>query len=120
VPDPAWQPAVVTPNHPEYPSAHACISGAITDTLASFFGTDHVTSTIESLVTSTSFESARFKDLYRNVHEARILGGLHYRFSMNTGRRIGRDVSRQLTHQYFKPAKHGDRDDDREHEHRDR
>lgn len=118
VPDPAWQSAVVTPNHPEYPSGHACISGAIAVTLASFFGTDHVTSTIESLVTNTSFESARFKDVYRYVHEARILGGLHYRFSMNTGRRIGRDVSKQLTHHYFKPARHGDGDDDREGERR--
>ena len=88
------------------------------DTLASFFGTDHVTSTIESTVTNTSFEAARFKDVHRYVHDARILGGLHYRFSMNTGRRIGRDVSKQLTHHYFKPAGHGDRDDEREDEHR--
>jgi hypothetical protein len=106
-----WLPAVVTPNHPEYPSAHACVSGAIVNTLAAFFGSDAVTSTIDSAVTQTSAAFARFSDLYQYVHEARILGGLHYRFSMNAGRRIGRDVSRQLTRLYFNPVRPEDQDE---------
>jgi len=111
VADLGWLPALVTPNHPEYPSAHACVSGAITNTLAAFFGSDAVTSTIDSAVTQTSATFARFSDLYQYVHEGRILGGLHYRFSMNAGRRIGRDVSRQLTRHYFTPVPPKDRDE---------
>jgi len=111
VADLGWLPSVLTPNHPEYPSAHACVSGAIANTLDAFFGSDAVTSTIDSAVTQTAATFARFSDLYRDVHEARILGGLHYRFSMNAGRRIGRDVSRQLTRHYFTPVRAEDRDE---------
>jgi hypothetical protein len=118
VADPLWTSSVVTPNHPEYPSAHACVSGAIADTLADFFGTDHVVSTIESAVTHTAVEFARFRDIYRDVHEARILGGLHYRFSMNAGRRLGRHVSNRLTRHYFRRVS-GDRDDDHGNDRRD-
>ena len=111
VADLGWLPSVLTPNHPEYPSAHACVSGAIANTLDAFFGSDAVTSTIDSAVTQTAATFARFSDLYQDVHEARILGGLHYRFSMNAGRRIGRDVSRQLTRHYFTPVRPEDRDE---------
>ena len=38
VPDPTWQPLLPTPNHPEYPSAHACHTTAIAEALESFFG----------------------------------------------------------------------------------
>ena len=37
--DPAWLPLGTTPNHPEYPSAHACITGAVSTTIAGYFGT---------------------------------------------------------------------------------
>jgi hypothetical protein len=108
--DTGWLPTVTTPNHPEYPSAHACVSGAIVATLADFFRTDRVPSTIDSAVTQTSVEFARFKHLYRSVHEARILGGLHYRVSMTAGRRIGRSVSRHLTRHFFRPTTHRHRE----------
>jgi hypothetical protein len=38
LPDPAWQPLVAHPNHPEYPSAHACHSTAIAEPLEFLFG----------------------------------------------------------------------------------
>src|SRR5438552_848092 len=28
VPDPTWMPLGITPNHPEYPAAHGCLTGA--------------------------------------------------------------------------------------------
>lgn len=102
--DPQWTPLIATPNHPEYPSAHGCGSSAIAETLAAFFGTDKVRSTITSTtdITPRTFDS--FRDLYADVHESRILGGLHYRFSMNAGRVIGTKVSRQLMKKYFTPV----------------
>ena len=41
--------------------------------------------------------------MYEDVHESRILGGLHDRFSMNAGRFIGGKVARQLTKKYYTP-----------------
>lgn len=103
MPDVLWNPLLVTPNHPEYPSAHACGSSAIAETLTTFFGTDKVRTTITSTTDShpRTFES--FRDLYNDVEESRILAGLHFRFSMNAGRVMGAKVSRQLTKSYFVP-----------------
>jgi hypothetical protein len=35
---PNWTPLITTPAHPEYPSAHSCISSAGATVLAQFFG----------------------------------------------------------------------------------
>lgn len=102
--DPIWLPLATTPNHPEYPSAHACISSSIVETLASFFGADDIVSAIDSTATGTARQFDRFGDMYLYVHEARILGGLHYRFSMNAGRRLGRHVAHRLVRHYFRPS----------------
>ena len=38
--------------------------------------------------------------------EARIFGGMHYRFACEAGTRIGRQVSRFVDRHYFKPTGH--------------
>ena len=37
--DPTWTPLANTPNHPEYPSAHAFATGSVAEALRLFFGT---------------------------------------------------------------------------------
>jgi hypothetical protein len=48
--DPTWESNVITPNHPEYPAAHGCVSSATVNTLRTFFGTDDIAFTIDSTV----------------------------------------------------------------------
>src|SRR6516225_4982954 len=45
-PDPTWTPLVTTPNHPEYPSQHGCINGALAQVLANAVGTTNINATI--------------------------------------------------------------------------
>jgi len=95
--DPNWIGLVITPNHPEYPGAHGCFSGASTKTLAKFFGTDRFDFTIDSAVSGLSEpvrSYERFSDALEEVLDARIYGGMHYDFSNNAGAKIGRSVSR--------------------------
>src|SRR5262249_33564021 len=48
--DPGWTPLrPVTPNHPEYPSAHSCITPAGARAIAEFLGTDRIDFSIPSL-----------------------------------------------------------------------
>ena len=48
--DPAWSPLLpVTPNHPEYPSAHSCLTPAAGVVIARFLGTPKIDFTIPSL-----------------------------------------------------------------------
>lgn len=72
--DPSIRPIVGLPNHPSYPSNHACDSGAAADVLARLFPAQRVA-------------------LHAMAHEAaesRIDAGIHYRFDMDAGLAIGR------------------------------
>jgi hypothetical protein len=101
--DASWLPLLATPNHPEYPSAHSCLTEAVTETLTAFFGTDKVEWTVDA-AGGQRRRFARFKDVSDEVIEARILGGLHYRTSMEAGRHLGRKVAQKLVATHFGPV----------------
>ena len=44
--DPNWTPLITNPNHPEYPSAHGCLTAAFTEVLKQALQTDHIDLTI--------------------------------------------------------------------------
>jgi hypothetical protein len=108
VPDPNWIGVVVTPNHPEYPAAHGCFSGASCETLTYFFGTDNFNFTMNSLVPGliqpvrnyTSFSQA-----LQDALDARVYGGMHFRNSTHKGAIIGKQVSHFATRHFFRPVR---------------
>jgi hypothetical protein len=102
-PDPNWLPLRPTPNHPDYPAAHAFHSSALAQTLRAFFGTDNVPFSIDSRVTGTTREYQRFHDAVKDVNLARTLAGFHFRNSCEEGANLGRDVSRYVVEHYFQP-----------------
>jgi hypothetical protein len=91
-PDPSWAPLLVTPNHPEYPSAHATVSPAAAVVLQAAFG-DSGPFTLDSetlpgvLHSFTSFAAAADE-----AFEARIYGGIHFRSSCQDGHDLGVSV----------------------------
>jgi hypothetical protein len=93
-PDPAWTPLLATPNHPEYPSAHGCATAALFGVVAGLLGTHRIDVTLEAAVTGTSHHFATLEQLIREVGNARVWGGLHWRFSTETGVRLGEKVAR--------------------------
>ena len=111
--DPNWLPLANTPNHPEYPAAHGCLTGAVSHIVAAYFGTPnvtlHVTATYAiplalggGTVTATrTFSSTR--DLLHEVQAARIYGGMHFRHSVEQGTKLGEEVARQLVDNFFTP-----------------
>lgn len=92
--DPTWKPRVPTPNHPEYPAAHACTTGAMAENLAAYFGTRKVTFAFDSTVTNTAHEWATVDAAVEEVSEARIVGGMHFRSSNRAGEKLGAEVAR--------------------------
>jgi hypothetical protein len=102
-PDPTWQPLRPTPNHPEYPSAHACHTTAITVALQSFFGTNAVPFSLDSLVTGETRYYDRFKDVVQEVNRARVWAGFHFRNSDQEGSTLGRKVGRFVVKNFFQP-----------------
>ena len=102
-PDPTWQPLRPTPNHPEYPSAHACHTTAITAAMERFFGTGHVSFSIDSLATGETRHYDRFKDVVKEVNHARVWAGFHFMSSDQEGSTLGRKVGRFVAHNFFRP-----------------
>ena len=103
-PDPTWQPLRPTPNHPEYPAAHAFHSSAVAKALATFFGTDKVAFSLDSRVTGTTRNYASFHDAVKDVELARVLAGFHFRNSTLEGSSLGRMVALYVADHYFQPA----------------
>ena len=105
VADPAWTPLGVTPGHPEYPAAHACLTGSLANTLEQYFGTPRVHLTVSSAVTNTTHSFQNVHELEREIEGARIYAGFHYHHSLAQGFLLGHKVSENVTENYFAPDK---------------
>jgi hypothetical protein len=94
VEQPGWTPLLATPNHPEYPSAHCTLTSAVGEVIARFLGTDAINI---DLVGNANFNATRHfatvQDLRTTVANARVWGGLHYRFSTAAGLQLGKEVA---------------------------
>ena len=105
--DTAWTPLLATPNHPEYPAAHGCLTGAEARVFTAFLGTDRInvdlTSTVPGLQATTRHYNTA-DELMTEVTNARVWGGLHYRKSATEGLEIARKVATFSLTRYFGPA----------------
>jgi hypothetical protein len=100
--DPGWT-ALLNVNHPEYPSAHACVTSALAETLWSYFGEDK-SFAFDSAVTGHTRRYATFNELTNEVADARVFAGLHFRFSTDAGAVLGKQVSHFVTEHHFVPV----------------
>jgi PAP2 superfamily len=118
-PDPAWVPLfdptvpvsgppLVTPGFPDHPAGHTCISSATTHALQAFFGTDKISFTATSNKCSPapcpprSFD--RFSVAIKEIIDARVWGGIHFRTADVQGSVLGKKVAQYLEKHYFQPA----------------
>lgn len=93
VADPNWEPLDVTPQHPEYPANHGCVTQALMDAMTAFFNSNDVPYSVTSTVTGTVHSFDDFDEVVREVDDARIFGGMHYHHSVKEGNRLGRRVT---------------------------
>lgn len=119
--DPGWTPLAVTPNHPEYPAAHGCATGAVSAIVAGYFGTTDVPLAVTatyavpaalgggSVTATRTYEST--KQLLLEVEVARIYGGMHYHHSVVQGALLGKKVARQLRNEFFQPLERVEMED---------
>ena len=100
--DAAWTPLLpATPNHPEYPSAHSCITPAGGRVIASFLGTKKIDFTVPSLTGLGDRHYDTVKELAYEVGNARIWGGIHFRTAVEDGITLGMKVVHQVLGHHF-------------------
>jgi hypothetical protein len=84
--DPKWEPLLITPPFPEYPSGHSTQSGAAYAVLEAIFGTDFAfqdgTHEADGLPVR-SFPS--FKAAANEAAISRLYGGIHFRAAIDNG-----------------------------------
>lgn len=112
-PDPTWTP-LLTVNHPEYPSAHAFWTSALTEMVSRYFGTRKVPWTLTTSKTAVP-QLIQTTRTYHNLiamrneaGNARIWAGLHWRHSLDDGDQIGIGVAKRVYDNYFRPEQRHD------------
>jgi hypothetical protein len=124
--DPSWRPLfdpatvttppLTTPNFPDHPSGHSCLTSAVMNVLRGFFGTDKVAFDVVSTrfpgtpAQTRHFDS--FSGALKEVIDARVWGGIHFRTADEQGAVIGKQVAKWERKHFFKPV--GSHPDDQE------
>jgi PAP2 superfamily. len=111
--DPAWlplfdpstsicnPPPLVTPPFPDHPSGHASNTSAFVHTLRNFFGTDRIAVSVFSNKSCTWRTFDRFSDILKEVIDARVWAGIHFRTADTHGSVLGKKVAHYLEKHYF-------------------
>jgi hypothetical protein len=112
-PDPAWLPLLVTPPFPSYPSAHATLSGAARAVLERAFGHGGLAITLSNpSVPGVILNYTAWEQITDDIDDARVYGGIHFRYDQEAGARQGRRVGRFILRQYLRSPNDADDFDD--------
>lgn len=101
--DPAWTPLGPVPNHPEYPAAHTCIAGAMSEVLTDAFGRRKLIFSFSSQVTGSTHTYTSIQAMADELFDARIWGGMHFRTSLVDGAVLGKRTTRYVLRHHFEP-----------------
>lgn len=101
---PQFGPPLSTPPFPDHPSAHSCASSAIVHSMQDFFGTDKISFSAFSPRTRTTRSFDRLSDALKEVIDARVWGGIHFRTADVQGSVLGKKVAHWERKHYFQPT----------------
>jgi hypothetical protein len=105
VADPTWASLLLTPPFPEYPSGHACGTGARMSVYRFFFGRDDIPFSASSVDSGTTRHFTSFSQALNELIDARVWAGVHFRTADVEGARLGEAVYRFATRHYFRPMR---------------
>jgi hypothetical protein len=104
---PVSGPPLVTPGFPDHPSGHTCTSSATVHALQAFFGTDKIhfsaisNKCFAAPCTPRNFQ--RFSDALKEIINARVWSGIHFRTADVQGAVLGKKVAHYMEKNYFQP-----------------
>jgi hypothetical protein len=92
--DPTWTPLVRTPNHPEYPANHSCVTTSFASTVDNLLGPANFAITVPAApAAAPDRQYTSSTQLITEIANARIWDGVHFRYSTDAGTTIGRSVA---------------------------
>jgi hypothetical protein len=91
--DLVWEPYIVTPCFPSYVSNHASGSYGGAEVLRRLYGAGEHSITIANPNFPTLvYQYSDLKQITADIDDARVFGGIHFRFDQEGGARLGREV----------------------------
>ncbi|HLO37973.1 MAG TPA: vanadium-dependent haloperoxidase, partial [Lacibacter sp.] len=95
--NPAWNTYIPTPNHPEFPSGHATITGGALTMMSNVFGEKFpMTLHTYDYLNYPSRSYSTFTQMGLDIANSRIYGGLHYRLTCERSIAQGTKVSQNI------------------------
>jgi hypothetical protein len=102
--DANWAPLVFTPPFPSYPSGHAGFGAAARRVLERLYGKQgHAITLTHPLVLDVVLHYGSWKQITDDVDDARIFGGVHYRFDQEHAARQGQQVGTYVLRHLLRP-----------------
>ncbi len=108
-PDPSFVPLIETPCHPSYQSGHAATSGVGFAVLERVFGAQgHRIVVTHPAMPDVVLEYSALEEITRDIDDARVYGGIHFRFDQVAGGEQGRRVGSYVWKHAFRPDRKRD------------
>jgi hypothetical protein len=105
----SYQPYVVTPCFPGYPSAHGAGGGAARAVLERAYGRKHHDVTLtEAGAPGIVLRYSDLRTITDDVDDARVYGGIHFRYDQDAGERMGAEVGHYNDEHRLQPLHAGD------------
>jgi hypothetical protein len=103
--DPAFAPFVTAPCFPGYASAHASASYAARRVAEHIFGEDGFTLVLSSAaLPGVTLTYSAFSDITTDIDDARVYGGIHFRFDQHAGARQGKEIGKYISKHHLRPV----------------
>ena len=105
-----YQPYVITPCFPGYPSAHGAGGGAARTVLERAYGRkDHDVTLVDAGAPGIVLRYSDLRQITDDVADARVYGGIHFRYDQEAGERMGVEIGHYNDEHRLLPL---DRNDD--------
>ncbi len=93
----SFTPLVSTPCHPSYPAAHGTLSGAALKVLERAYGRfGHSITISHPLAPGIEINYSDLRAIMADISDARVYGGIHFRFDQDAGQRQGEAVAKYV------------------------
>jgi hypothetical protein len=102
--DPSWESLLVTPPHPEFPSGHATVTGAMAQVAREFLRSDELKfSTVAPHGLGTMRSYASFTQIEKEMEDARVWAGIHFRSTDIESTELGRKIGAYAVATHMRP-----------------
>jgi hypothetical protein len=114
-PDFTFVPYTLTPCFPSYPSNHGSGSSSAAEILRRVYGAaGHALTIDNAAVAGVTLHYSKLKQITDDIADARVYGGIHFRFDQDAGARLGVEVAKHIYKNNLRPVgenEHGENQD---------